>query len=86
VRIIGLEPELITPVMEDICRRAMHCGVVEVAPTFPLSTLLVLLWTQFMIDNSVSAALVQKLAALAFGTSHWSSKPRASTCRPRLPR
>jgi len=63
-RSLGLEPELITAAMDDICRRAMQCGGVAVAPTAPLSALPVRLQTQFIIDNNVSGALFQKLRLL----------------------
>jgi len=63
-RIFGLEPELITAAMSDICHRAMHCGGVAVAPAAALSALPVRLQTQFMIDNNISGALFQRVRLL----------------------
>jgi len=63
-RIFGLEPELITAAMSDICRRAMHCGGVAVAPAAALSALPVRLQTQFMIDNKVSGEIFQRVRLL----------------------
>ena len=75
-RILGLEPELITAAMDDICRRAMHCGGVAVAPTAPLSALPVRLQTQFIIDNNVSGALFQKLRLLLGPAAGLASRER----------
>jgi len=62
--IFGLEPEMITTAMSDICRRAMHCGGVAVAPAAALSALPVRLQIHFMIDNNVSGALFQRARLL----------------------
>jgi len=75
-RILGLEPELIRAAMDDICRRAMHCGCVAVAPTVPLSALPVRLQTQFIIDNNVSGALFQKLRLLLWPAAGLASRER----------
>jgi len=71
-----LEPELIRAAMDDICRRAMHCGCVAVAPTVPLSALPVRLQTQFIIDNNVSGALFQKLRLLLWPAAGLASRER----------
>jgi len=75
-RIFGLEPELITVAMSDICRRAMHCGGVAVAPAAALSALPVRLQAQFMIDNNVSGALFQRVRLLLGPAAGLASRER----------
>jgi len=75
-RIFGLESALITAVMRDICRHAMHCGGVAVAPAAALRALPVRLQTQFMIENNVSEALFQRVRLLLGPAAGLASRER----------
>jgi len=77
-RIFSLEPELITTAISDVCRRAMHCGGVAVAPAAALSALSVHLQNQFMIDNNVSGALFQRVHLLLGPAACLASRERLS--------